>query len=127
MQTIEALEKADGVIIVEDSKMEMPALSSQSTPRWVLKGRMKNTSMLTQLCRAFNIYYSDIIEKILYFVRQTTAADRQLPADSSELGLLPVEGFAQLEIQVANFQETDRFQIDRACCTETEAFHNCGP
>jgi len=41
--------------------------------------------------------------------------------------LLPVEGFAQLEIPVANFQETDRFQIHRAHCTGTTLFRNGGP
>ena len=35
----------------------------------------------------------------------------QLPADSAELGLLPAEGFAQLEIPVHDFQEPDRFLI----------------
>jgi len=50
-----------------------------------------------------------------------------LPADPTELGLLPVEGFAQLEIPVADFQETDRFQIHRARCSGTKAFRNGGP
>ena len=127
LQAIEALSKADGVIIVEDGKIEMPALLSYSTPRWILKGRMKNTGSLTELCRAFNIHYSDIIEEILRFIKQTAAADRQLPADPVELGLLPVEGFTQLEIPVADFQETDQFQIHWARCTGTKAFHNGGP
>jgi len=47
-----------------------------------------------------------------------------LPADQAELKLLPVEGFAQLEMPVSNVQETDRFQIDRARCTGTKPFHN---
>ena len=127
LQTIEALSKADGVIIVEDNEMEMPALSSHSTPRRILKGRMKNTSTLTELCRAFNIHYSDMIEEILRFIKQTGAADRRLPADPVELGLLPVEEFAQLEIAVADFQETDRFQIHRARCTGTKVFRNGRP
>ena len=41
-------------------------------------------------------------------------------------GLLPVQRFAQLEIPVADFQETDRFQIHRARCTGTRAFRNGG-
>jgi len=61
------------------------------------------------------------------FTRQTAADDRQLPADPTELGLLPVEGFAQLQIPVADFQETDRFQIHRARCTGIKAFCNGGP
>ena len=71
MQTIEALSKVEGVIVVEDSRMEMPTGSSCSTPRRVLKGRMKNTSMLTELCTALDIHYSNMIEEILRFIRQT--------------------------------------------------------
>jgi hypothetical protein len=127
LQTIEALSKVKGVIVAEDSGMEMPAFSSHSTPRRVLKGRMKNTSTLTELCATLNIHYSDMMQEILRFTRQTAADDRRLPADPTELGLLPVEGFAQLEIPVADFQETDRFQIHRARCTGTKAFRNGGP
>jgi len=119
LQTIEALSKVEDVIVVEDSGMEMPTVPSRSIPRRVLKGRMKNTSMLTELCTALDIYYSNMMEEILRFIRQTAADDRRLPADTAELGLLPVEGFPQLEIPVPNFQETDRFQIHRAHCTGT--------
>jgi len=112
------------VILVEDSEMEMSTLPSCSTPRRVPQGRMKNTSTLTELCTALDIHYSNMIEKILRFIRQTAADDRRLPADPAELGLLPVEGFAQLEIQVPDFQETDTFQIHRARCTGTKAFRN---
>jgi len=38
LQTIEALSKVEGVIVVEDSGMEMPTVSGRSTPRRVLKG-----------------------------------------------------------------------------------------
>jgi len=44
LQTIEALSKVKGVIVAEDCGMEMPAFSSHSTPRQVLKGHMKNIS-----------------------------------------------------------------------------------
>ena len=54
-------------------------------------------------------------------------ADRRLPADPIEVGLHPVQGFAQVEIPVADFQETDRFQIQQACCTGTKVFRNGGP
>jgi len=67
-----------------------------------------------------------MMEEILYFIRQTAADDRRLPADPAELGLLPVEGFAQLEIPVPGFQETDRFQICRVRCTGTKTFRNSG-
>ena len=46
LQTIEALSKVKGVIVAEDSWMEMPSFSSYRTPRRVLKARMKNTSTL---------------------------------------------------------------------------------
>jgi len=67
------------------------------------------------------------MQQILRFTRQTAADDCWLPADSTELGLLPVEGFAQPEIPVADFEETDGFQIHRARCTGTKAFRNGGP
>ena len=127
LQTIEALSKVKGVIVAEDSRMEMPAFSIHSTARRILKGRMKNTSTLPELCATLNIHYSDMMQEILRFTRQTAVDDRRLPADPTELGLLPVEGFAQLEIPVADFQETDRFQIHRPCCTGTKAFRNGGP
>ena len=80
----------------------------------MLKGRMQNTSTLTELCTAPDIHYSNMMEEILRFIRQNVADDRRLPADPAELGLLPVEGFAQPEIPVPDFQETDMFQIDWA-------------
>jgi len=46
LQTIEAVSKVKGVIVAEDSGMEMPSFSSYRTPRRVLKARMKNTSTL---------------------------------------------------------------------------------
>jgi len=118
LQTIEALSKVEAVIVVEDSGMEMPTVPSGSRPRRVLKGRMKNTSTLTELCTALDIHYSNMMDEILHFIRQTAADNRRLPADPAELGLLPVEGVAQLEIPVPDFQETDRFQIHRPAALE---------
>jgi len=126
LRTIEALLKVAGVIVVEDRGIEMPTGSSRITPRRVLKGRMKNTSTLTELCAALDIHYCNMMEEILRFIRQTAADDRRLPADSAELELLPVEGVARLEIRVPDFQETDRFQIHRARCTGEKAFRNGG-
>jgi len=119
LQTIEALSKVKGVIVAEESGMEMLAFSSHTKPLQVLKGRMKNTSRLTEICATLNIHYSDMMQEILRSTRQTAADDGQLPASHTQLGLLPVKGFAQLEIPVADFQETDRFQIHRARCTGT--------
>jgi len=111
-------------MVVEDSGIEMPTIHSCSTPRRVLKDRMQNTSTLTELCTALDIHYSNMMEEILRFIRQTAADHWRLPADPAELGLLPVEGFAQLEIPVPDFQETNWFQIHRARCTGTKAFRN---
>jgi len=112
--------------MVEDSGMEMPTVPCRSIPRRVLKGRIKNTSTLTELCTALNIHYSYMMEEILRFIRQTASDDRRLPADPTELGLLPVEGFAQLEIPVPDLQEADRFQIHRARYTGTKLFRTVG-
>jgi len=106
LQTIEALSKVEAAIVVEDSGMKMPTVPSRSTPRRVLKGRMKNTSTLTELCTARDIHYSNMMEEILRFIRLTAADDRRVPADPADLGLLPVEGFAQLEMPVPDIQET---------------------
>jgi len=126
LQTIEALSKVEGVMVVEDSGIEMPTVLSRSTSRPVLKGRMKNTSTLTELCTALDIHYSNMMEEILRFIRETAADNRRLPADPCELRLLPVEVFPQLKLPVPDFQETDRFQIHRARCTGTKAFRNGG-
>ena len=104
----------------------MLTVPSHSIPCLVLKGRMKNTSMLTELCTALDIHYSNIMEVILRFIRPSAADDRRLPADPAELRVLPVEGFARLEIPVPDFQETDRFLIHRARCSGTKAFRNRG-
>jgi len=104
------------------------AASSRSAPWQVLKGRMmENIGTLTALCRALNIVYSDMIEEMLRFNRQTIADDQQLPSDRTELGSLPVEQFTHLEIPVSDFQEADVFQIHHARCTGTKAFRNGDP
>jgi hypothetical protein len=124
LQTIEALLKT-GVIVVGNSGMEMPTSSSRSAPRRMLKGRT-NIGTLSELCRAHEIEYCDMMEEMLRFIKQTAADDPRLPADPTELGLLPVERFTQLEIPVSDFQEADVFQIHRARCTGTKAFRNGG-
>jgi len=76
LQTLEALSKIDGVIVAEDSGMEMPTIASRSTPRQVLNGCMMNTSTLTELCTALDIHYSNMMEEILRLIRQTAADDQ---------------------------------------------------
>jgi len=102
LQTIEALWKVEGVIVVEDSGIEIPTVPSRSTPRRVLKGGMKNTSTLTELCTALDIHYSNMMEEILRFIRQTAADDRRLPADPA----ITLAGIAYLiKSEVYGFKE----------------------
>src|SRR5205807_4803655 len=120
---IEALLKSEGLTEVENTGMGMPAFSGLSTPHRVVKGHTKNISMLTELCRALNINYCIMTEEMLHFIR-TGVDNLQQPTDSTELGLLPVAQFSQLEILVADFQETHRFKIYRARCIGAQAFLN---
>ena len=127
LQTIEALAKAENAFVMVNGGIEAPA-SSRSAPRRVLKvPMMDNIGTLTELCRALNINYSDMIEEMLHFVRQKIADDQRLPSDRTEFGSLPVEQFTHLGIPVPDFQDTDVFQIHRARCTGTKAFRNGGP
>jgi len=90
------------LILVEDSWIDMQTVSSRSRPCQVLKGHMKNYSTVTELCTALNIYYSNMMEEQWHFIRQTAANDHWLPGDPAEVGLLPVQRFAQFEIPVAD-------------------------
>jgi len=127
LQTIEALSNAENVFVMGNGGMEAPA-SSWSAPRRVLKGRiMEHIGTLTELCRALNIDYSNMIEEMQRFIRQTIADDQRLPSDRTELGSLSIEQFTHLEIPVSDFQEGDVFQIHRARCTGTKAFRNSDP
>jgi len=83
----------------------------------MLKDRIRNISTLPKLCRTCSIHYGDIMAKMLCFIKWTVADDLPLPTDPTELGLLTVEQFARLSIPVTDFQETDVFQIHRACST----------
>jgi len=122
LRTMEALLKT-GVIVVGNSRMEMPTSSSRSAPRQMLKCHT-NIAKLSELCRAHEIEYCDMIEEILRFIKQTAADNPRLPADPTELGLLPVERFTQLEILVSDFQEANIFQIHGARYTRTKPFRN---
>jgi len=107
--------------------MEAPA-PSRSAPQRVLRGgMMENMGTLTELCRAVNINYADMIEEMLRFIRETIADDQRLPSDHTELGSLPVEQFTNLEIPVSDFQEADVFQIHSARSTGTKAFGKGDP
>ena len=88
---------------------------------------IENIGTLTELCRALNIDYSDMIEEMLRFIRQTIADDQRLPSADTELGLFPLEQYTHLEIPVPDFQDTDGIQIHRAHCTGTKVFDNGSP
>jgi len=133
LQTLETLLKAEGVIAIDNSGGEVPA-ASRSIPRRVLKGRMRNIGTLTELCRTCGIDYGDIIKEMSCFIKRTVVDDpplptdpTKLPTDPTKLRLLPVEQFTHLELPVADFQETDVFQIRQAHCTGIKAFRNSGP
>jgi len=89
LQTIEALLKR-GVIVVGNSRREMPTSSSRKAPGRMLKGRTK-IGTLSELCLAHENKYCHIMEVMLSFIKQTSADDPRLPADPTEQGLLPVE------------------------------------
>jgi len=83
LQTIEALLKT-GVIVVGNSRMEMLTSSSHNAPRRMLKGRT-NIGTLSELCRAHEIKYCNMMEELLRFIKQTAADDPPLPADPTKL------------------------------------------
>jgi len=101
LQTLEALLKR-GVIVVEKSRMQMPTSSSRSEPQRMLKGRT-NIRTLAELYRPHETKDCDMMEEILRFIKQTAADDPGLPADPTELALLPIEHFTQLQIPESEF------------------------
>jgi len=122
LQTLDVLLKEENVIAIEGTGRETVA-----APRRILKGRMKNVSTLTELSRTCTIDYGDIMEEKSPFTKQTVADDHPLSSDPTELRLLPVDQFTHLEIAVADFQETDVFQIYRARSTTTMTFRSGSP
>jgi len=128
LQTLETMLKAESVIMMDNSGGEV-GTSSQGTPCCVLKGQMRNISTLTKLCRTCGIDYGDIMEEMICCIKQTIVDDTPLPTHPTKLGLLPVEQCTHLEIPVADFQESDVFQIHRPPrpCSGTKAFENSSP
>jgi len=111
--------KVEGVIVGEDSGMEMGSFSSDTTRGRVLKGYMQNSNTLIELYAASNIYCTHIMQEIQGFNRQTGANYRRLPAERNKLEILLVGGFGHLENQLANFKEPASLQIYRARSTVT--------
>src|SRR5437879_2789994 len=126
LQTTEELLKSGNALRTGDVMTDIPGSADYSKHRMVLRGRV-NTGNIIDLCRILNIDYSDLLPEMLRYIRKTPTDERRLPADSTELELLPVEHFNQLEIPVPDFQETNVFQIHRDRYTRTKAFRNAGP
>ena len=121
--TIEALRKADDE--VETGKVGISNQGTRptpQTPRGALKGRTQNVGTVFEFSLPLEIHYNDLAVELINYVRQTMADKRQLPVDPSELKILPAEQFRQLKIAVLEFQESDIFQIYRACCTGRKSF-----
>jgi len=114
VQTLEILLKAECGITIDISGGEV-ATVSRSIPCRVPKGQMCNIGTLTELCRTCGIDYGDVVEEMLHFMKRTVAHDPLWPTDPTKLELLPVKQFTYLEIPVADLQETNMFQIHRAC------------
>ncbi|RPB05203.1 hypothetical protein L873DRAFT_1663697, partial [Choiromyces venosus 120613-1] len=75
----------------------------------VLKGYIKNISILIDLCRVLNLNYFKMLEQMVCYIMQSIVNEQQLPTNLTELRLLSVEQFTQLEIPDSDFQETDVF------------------
>src|SRR5437588_2746083 len=125
LQTTEELLKGGNMLRTGDVATDIPISLDYSVHRWVLRGCV-NTGNIIDLCRILKIDYSDLLQEMLRYIRKIPADEQRLPADSTELELLPVEHFNQLEIPVPDFQETNVFQIHRARYTGTKAFRNTG-
>ena len=72
------------MILVGDSGMTMPTVSCECIPCSALNGGMKNASRLTELCTPLDTHYSNMMQKIVCFIRQTAADDWQLPVDPAQ-------------------------------------------
>jgi len=59
LQTLDVLWTAENVVAIEGT-----GRVTTGAPRRILKGRMKNVSTLTELCRTCNIDYGDIMEEM---------------------------------------------------------------
>jgi len=127
LQTIKELSKTDDKIRIGNVRTEMATSTTYSVPWRILRSRAMNSNTLIELCRVLEIDYSDMIEEMLRYIKQTTADEQRLPTNTTELGFLPIERFTQLEIPVPDFQETGVFRIHRARCTGKNSFRNAGP
>jgi len=93
----------------------------------VLKGQTPNVGTGLNLCLALEIPYEDLAAELVNYIGRGVTDERQLPVDPSEMNFSPAELFTQLEIPVADFQETNIFQVHHARCTGKMSFRNSGP
>ena len=121
--TMEALRKADDEAETGNvGVFNQGTRPTPQTPRRALKGRTQNVGTVFELSLALEIHYDILAVELINYVRQKIADEWQLPVDLSELKFLPAEQFTQLEIPIADFQETDIFQVHRARCTGRKSF-----
>jgi len=107
--------------------MESTRRTTAAAPRRIHQGLMKNISPLSALCSTYNIDYRYITEERLHFTKQTITDDRLLSSYPTHLRFLLIEQLTHLEIPVADFQETETFQIHQAHRTGIIAFHSADP
>jgi len=130
--TIDVLRTADDAVGTGNVSISSPWIGIETClphriSRRVLKGRTPNVGTVLELCLALEIPYDDLAAELVNYLRRAVTDERQLPADPSELKFSPAELFTQLEIPVADFQETNIFQVHRARCTGKKSFRNSGP
>src|SRR5207302_1287861 len=127
LQTTKELSKTDDKIRIGNVRTEMATSTTYSVPRRIHCSHAMNSNTLIELARVLKIGYSDMIEEMLRYIKQTTADEQRLTTNTTELRFLPIEPFTQLEIPVPDFQETGVFRIHRARCTGKNSFRNAGP
>ena len=116
--TMEALRKTDDKFETGNfGASNQGTCRNPRSPRRALKGPTQNVSSVFELCLALEIHYDNLAVELVNYVRQKTADERQLLVDPTELKFIPAKQFTQLKILLANFQETDIFQVHRAHCT----------
>ena len=125
--TIDVLRTADDAVGTGNVRISSPGIGIETClahriSRRVQKGRTPNVGTVLELCLALEIPYDDLAAELVNYIRRAVTDKRQLSVDPSEQKFSPAELFTQLEIPVADFQETNIFQVHRARCTGKKSF-----
>ena len=83
LQTIKELSKTDDKIRIGNVRTEMATSTTYSVPRRILRSRAMNSNTLIELCRVLEIDYSDMMEEMLRYIKQTTADEQRLPTNTT--------------------------------------------